>query len=1241
MAGKIKVPSELVPSQSNKIMLRSKYVYDDVKGHTQEEVNAALEEQIESKVIEAGGVNWDTVPTADSNNAVKSKDIKAALEKVTGYFVLDSNVLESTVAKTVTVADFPALALGGSIKIKMLTKNTATNPTLRIGPASATAYPLYYNEERASANNSWEANEIISVFFDGANYRASNSQGGSNKKIDSYLLRDLKTLTVGETYSKDEAIKTSDKQLLRMSKPVETINLSEVVHKGSLYTDGTNTYEASDNITEFKPSTEYSSGDYALGSRSVVTIAVTAASTEGTISVTIGGTTADITASTNAETTATSIATLKVEGWTLAADGSNVIATCKTIGNNTLAVSYTDTDSTGATLTDTAVAGTSVLRKYDGSSWSNATVAGMVTDGIYVERDAAWLATNAAKQNDVVQDLYSVEKKILTPVKNLYSSWNSTFYNSNYIQMGRSSSIVPNTLYVRKKSSYGTTTLVGGASFNKPIVDGQMYNLKFNYSNNIIDGVSFSIRDSARSVSYLNIGSVKLGTGTIDIDFVGNSNMYQLIVAIPGAAPADTSKYVTLYNVTLSKLENTIENEIENIWRTTGVRYYVPDADQWNPGRVKIADGTIVTKDLPNTYFCEIDVTNVKSIYAPISISTAGVYGICFLKEDGTVISGITKNPGGWFTIIVPQDAALMRYDRYGSFDGKYLLLYYDKPETGTTSSSYKVPMEVGYITSVGVNSNVSYDATTATGYDTGTGYAFASEVGEYSFWRNVGMIEVEDGTYTIAFDKGDICFVFLYDNNRTFISRETYGNNDGDMISSVTINTSNVKYIRFVIAKKSETYPTAPAYIRISEPKCTITGGFTNGLKVAKLKQQKQLTNSSCDYFNIPVWIENTFSTNSTAHSNQDTGEWHIDFGRIMFPPNYDPDGEPTRLIIYSHGGDPRYNPVYDGDTIGGEDAYVVNNFHPTHITPAVFLAEGYAIMDIDGCFCQFNTKRIDDVLIQSGRHIASCYTAAYNFIVNNYNIRKDGILLGGRSWGGNRSMQIIAWSKIPILAAALHVPYVNEAYFWQVGHRLAFAKSAGFTNYESIGNGAITDEQIEILKENYPKLLRTSPLLAACHIPKSEFFEVKVEDDVYDEQGRITQKIRYTMNKKVVTTYVYNEQGEATETETATEDFTTWRLHRFDNQAAKFNVPIKLWGCVSDPTATPSVHAELLYGAAANGGTDIELRLLSGGSHNPISGSGAITVSTYVTKYGQTLTNVPLFYVETIRFWRRYEQD
>ena len=30
-----------------------------------------------------------------------------------------------------------------------------------------------------------------------------------------------------------------------------------------------------------------------------------------------------------------------------------------------------------------------------------------------------------------------------------------------------------------------------------------------------------------------------------------------------------------------------------------------------------------------------------------------------------------------------------------------------------------------------------------------------------------------------------------------------------------------------------------------------------------------------------------------------------------------------------------------------------------------------------------------------------------------------------------------------------------------------------------------------------------------------------------------------------------------------------------------------------------------------------------------------------TYVTRYGETLTNVPMFYIEMLQFWRRYEQE
>ena len=58
--------------------------------------------------------------------------------------------------------------------------NTANNVTLKIG--TETAKTLLYNGEDVSASNTWEEGEVISVYYDGSVYQASNSQG--SKTID-------------------------------------------------------------------------------------------------------------------------------------------------------------------------------------------------------------------------------------------------------------------------------------------------------------------------------------------------------------------------------------------------------------------------------------------------------------------------------------------------------------------------------------------------------------------------------------------------------------------------------------------------------------------------------------------------------------------------------------------------------------------------------------------------------------------------------------------------------------------------------------------------------------------------------------------------------------------------------------------------------------------------------------------------------------------------------------------------
>lgn len=90
-----------------------------------------------------------------------------------GYYECDT--AGDTSAKTVTAAGYVLPATGGSVKIKMANRNTVANATLNIN--STGAKPLYYNGQRAGVGNTWDTNEIIEVFYDGAKYQAYNVAG--------------------------------------------------------------------------------------------------------------------------------------------------------------------------------------------------------------------------------------------------------------------------------------------------------------------------------------------------------------------------------------------------------------------------------------------------------------------------------------------------------------------------------------------------------------------------------------------------------------------------------------------------------------------------------------------------------------------------------------------------------------------------------------------------------------------------------------------------------------------------------------------------------------------------------------------------------------------------------------------------------------------------------------------------------------------------------------------------------
>lgn len=92
-----------------------------------------------------------------------------------GYY--QCTVSDTTLA--VTAPGFTLPAHGGNIRIKMSAPATGAC-TLNINGTGAKT--LLYNGAALSSANTWEQNEIISVFYDpsgSGQYLASNSQGGA------------------------------------------------------------------------------------------------------------------------------------------------------------------------------------------------------------------------------------------------------------------------------------------------------------------------------------------------------------------------------------------------------------------------------------------------------------------------------------------------------------------------------------------------------------------------------------------------------------------------------------------------------------------------------------------------------------------------------------------------------------------------------------------------------------------------------------------------------------------------------------------------------------------------------------------------------------------------------------------------------------------------------------------------------------------------------------------------------
>lgn len=163
MAKDINIGGRLHSIATGNVVAGADEILDDNLGKKQTQINTETYSLVESVNNALDALN----PDQQEALAVATK--ANANEAKLGYYVCDTDA--DVAAKTVVAVNY-VLGTGGSIKVKMTNDNTVNKATLNIN--STGAKPLFYEGVRASSTNSWTADDVLEIYYDGTKYQAKN-----------------------------------------------------------------------------------------------------------------------------------------------------------------------------------------------------------------------------------------------------------------------------------------------------------------------------------------------------------------------------------------------------------------------------------------------------------------------------------------------------------------------------------------------------------------------------------------------------------------------------------------------------------------------------------------------------------------------------------------------------------------------------------------------------------------------------------------------------------------------------------------------------------------------------------------------------------------------------------------------------------------------------------------------------------------------------------------------------------
>ena len=617
---------------------------------------------------------------------------------------------------------------------------------------------------------------------------------------------------------------------------------------------------------------------------------------------------------------------------------------------------------------------------------------------------------------------------------------------------------------------------------------------------------------------------------------------------------------------------------IDYLAGTSTLQFWIGTSGNWN----------IKSNGYP--YYCRIATVKPNTRYRITANSTRGV-NYALLSNNTPVANQQATDWNGGKT----KSIAVNGYEEVNTEGYEYLYLRwdatnYDYPKTveecvgvqealdslnSETVLRKKLDMEFGFIAN-----SYSY-----LGYNS----PMSNENYDWNYWRNTGMVRVKsDSDYTIDTDVAATYIRFYwYDDNRLYIDNTT--------ISSPSVGTDGLyhatatahgKFMRVVICYNSQYSPEV----------------YVNGILDANCWHT--CLGSYIPYGSVMNFVTDTYyqtlnSDIAETTTVQDTGYKLINRGLLKLPTNYDPDGEPSRLVIYCHGADGFQN--WSNST---------TSFDVDHIDPTLWINSGYAVMDMDDLTRTeyLQNQDVPTLLTQN------CYLRGYEHVLKNYNIRKDGVILCGRSLGGQRVMMLLN-SQLPILCCCLVAPSCGFSRYWNMQDRRRittvynnFPTTIDVNGVETDINWGsttgISDIEWAAMQKYYRLVLNTHGILKLLCVTKSDFFATHTIDGV---------EVSLRSNPE------------------------TWDRIVFTNWVGKTKIPIKVWYAKNDNTLPdPTRNQDLLYNIVNNGGGLCEYHIFATGGHYPERDGATVT---YTNKYGETFQNASMVYAEMLQFIRRYE--